>query len=217
MSRVATHDHPATFPAVVLATLDELLPASGLVLDPFAGIGTIHRLGGDLFGRRTFGVELEPEWAACHPDTIIADATALPFDDDIFDAVATSPAYGNRMADAFTARDTSRRAFYARSLGRRLSPGSGAALQWGEAYRNLHTRAAAEMVRVVGPGGLVVLNVKDHVRRFELQPVCEWWRLTLIDLGAPWRRTIEVDVGGLRHLNGHVDRPELVLVHEVAP
>lgn len=205
--------HPATFPWAVLAVLDRLLPADGLVLDPFAGVGTIHALGATLAGRRTVGVELEPEWAAAHPNTLVGDATALPFADDTFDAVATSPAYGNRMADSFVARDSGRRAFYSLALGRRLSPGSGTALQWGEAYRELHARATGEMVRVVKPGGLILVNIKDHRRNHEVVPVTDWWRETLQTAGSRWQRSIPIEAGGLRHLNGHSARPEVVLVH----
>ena len=46
---------------------------------------------------------------------MIGDATALPFADWTFDAVITSPTYGNRMADHHNAQDGSRRVSYRHS------------------------------------------------------------------------------------------------------
>lgn len=72
------------------------------VLDPFAGVGGIHDLADDRWN--TYGVELEPEWAHQHPRTRVGDATALEWGDDSVDVVATSPCYGNRMADTYDGR-----------------------------------------------------------------------------------------------------------------
>jgi hypothetical protein len=107
-----TVDHPAKYSkpvmAAIRATLAELLPSGPLaparVLDPFAGVGGIHQLRPDYY---TLGVELEPEWATASDDTQIGDATNLDWiQTGSFDAVVTSPAYGNRMADSYDgARD----------------------------------------------------------------------------------------------------------------
>jgi SAM-dependent methyltransferase len=219
--------HPARFSDPILAAIDativEHLPRSGLVraapesalarrwragvrlLDPFAGTGRIHSLGYD-----SVGVELEPEWAALHPQTIVADARALPFPDASFDAVATSPCYGNRMADHQEAREQCRgcgghgfvgghrpdgdpapgamtcvpgrgrglreppRNTYRHVLGRPLAAGNTGAMQWGTAYRNTHRAAWFDAGRVLRPGGLFVLNVKDHLRKGARQHVTEW-------------------------------------------
>lgn len=206
--------HPCPFPRAVLELLDRQLPSTGVVLDPFAGIGRVHELA--TATRRTIGVEIEAEWAATHPRTLHGDATALPFPDAFFDAVATSPAYGNRMADSYDGRDGSRRHTYRLSLGRPLSIGSGAGLQWGESYRDLHRRAVAEMVRVARPGAVILVNAKDHVRAGEVQHVVEWWATTLEMTGATHERTVEVDSGGLRHGANRQPRPEVVLVHRKA-
>jgi hypothetical protein len=171
--------HPAPYSDGVLALAERWLEPGWRVLDPFAGTGRIHRLRENLFGGwETVGVELEPKWAAMHPATINGNALALPFGDATFDAVVTSPAYGNRMADHHEAKDGSRRISYRHCYGEPLHPDNAGQLQWGEAYRDFHRRPCAP--RGTGsrpsdrPGGRFVLNVSDHVRGGEVQPVTAW-------------------------------------------
>lgn len=105
--------HPAKFSPAILDRLDRWIRAEAMylgkrthrvrVLDPFAGVGGVHALPGS-----TFGVEIEPEWAAAHPRTRVGDATALPWRARSFDVVCTSPCYGNRMADSHEAREVCR-------------------------------------------------------------------------------------------------------------
>src|SRR2546426_4572611 len=100
--------HPAKWTTTVLERVQRLLDEDPhlwrtpppRVLDPFAGVGGIHNLR----GYRTAGMELEPEWASASPSTIVADAVKLPFADATFDALVSSPCYGNRMADHHEAR-----------------------------------------------------------------------------------------------------------------
>lgn len=180
-TEATTHPHPAVYSVPIRAhlreiagaTIEEVWPGSR-ILDPFAGQGLIHETLADIV-METVGVELEPEWAACHPQTQVGDARSLPFLDDSFDAVMTSPCYGNRMADAYDGRDGSARRTYRLSLGRDLTPGSGAGMQWGDDYRTLHLLALGEMYRVVRPGGFVVVNISNHIRGGEIQHVVEWW------------------------------------------
>lgn len=72
-----------------------------VVLDPFCGVG-MPRLANALGEQTTLvGVELEPEWAI--GGAVVANAVALPCRPASVDVLATSPAYGNRMADAHNA------------------------------------------------------------------------------------------------------------------
>lgn len=151
------------------------------VLDPMAGVGTVHELASAQI--KTFGVELEPEWAATHPRTMIGDATKLPPRwKGRFDAVVTSPDYGNRMCDDFNASDKGEgRIGYRWALGRSPSPGS-VIRHWGDEYRRLHLLVLAEMERVTRPGGLVVINVSDFIENKMRISVVQWYVDSLNEL-----------------------------------
>lgn len=104
-------DHPAKFNAEIKEEmfdilLDEMdaLGHAPLVLDPFAGVGGIH----DIWPV-SVGVELEREWAQqSEKATIQGNALTLPFASETISVVATSPCYGNRMADHHNAKEKCR-------------------------------------------------------------------------------------------------------------
>lgn len=173
--RPPSKDHPATYSDAILKTVAERVRDATRVLDPFAGTGRVHELR-ELAGVDTIGVELEPEWAEKAPGmTIQGNALALP-DDKIgkVDAIVTSPTYGNRMADSHEAKDDSVRLTYTHTLGRKLSEDNSGAMQWGEEYREFHRKAWAESIRVLSPGGRMVINIKDHIRGGVQQDVSAW-------------------------------------------
>jgi hypothetical protein len=228
-------DHPAKWSTAVLDVLTELVEAEAealdqrvRVLDPFAGVGRqrlADRLGSAAVISVT-GVELQPEWSGealpepggAPPATVQGDATDLPAEwSGRFHVIATSPCYGNRMADHHDAADRCKacdgqgceegcgtctmdpssagpdahrqcrtckghglswRNTYAHALRRQggdLVPGSAAGLQWGRAYRRLHADAIMEMLRCCTEGGLLLVNMSNHVRDGEEQLVVEWW------------------------------------------
>lgn len=186
--------HPAKFSEPILDALDGLvrdhLGKGARILDPFAGTGRVHTLR--RAGAITTGIELEPEWATLHPATLVGNALALPFPAASFDAIVTSPAYGNRMADHHEARDASRRNTYRHALGRPLHPDNAGAIAFGPKYHELHAAAWAEALRVLRPGGLFVVNVSDFLRtvgpkgkrRRGRVEVVAWHAQALHELGA---------------------------------
>jgi len=202
--------HPAQYPNVAIAHFDTIVPTGATVLDPFAGKGGIHRLP----NRFTVGVELEPEWASDHPRTLTGDATALPFAANSFDCVVTSPAYGNRLADSY-AGDGTLRFSYRISLGRPLTAGSGASLHWGDEYRTMHETALKEMIRVTKPDGLVVINMKDHQRQGEHQPVCDWWAHTMTGHDLTIIDRILMHSGGIGFAKHPNRSPEEIIIGRV--
>ena len=73
------------------------------ILDPFAGTGKITRLHAWLPKAEFYGYEIEPEWAeqarAAGCACTTGDSRQMHYPDAMFDAICTSPTYGNRMAD----------------------------------------------------------------------------------------------------------------------
>lgn len=176
-----------------------LNPTHKRVLDPFAGVGRIHELPGLVdWEMETVGVEIEPEWANLHERTLVGNALALVFDDAAFDAVVTSPTYGNRLADSHNARDGSIRRSYTHDLGRELSDDNSGSMQWGDEYREFHRKAWTEASRVLRPGGRLVLNISDHIRRGKRQHVSSWHAETIIVLGFALVDATRVETPRLR-------------------
>jgi hypothetical protein len=231
--------HPAKFSPEVLDALVQIVDAECerqqrrlTVLDSFGGVGLVHDLADRLPERmlHVLAVELEPEWATQRPGVIVGDAcdlVAAGVADSSVDVLATSPCYGNRMADAYMGDgpcklcrgsgaaasaadverkltcprcdghgvDRSARMTYAISLGRKPSAGSAAVLQWGDRYRELHSRAWAAADAALRPGALAVVNISNHVRGGEVQRVVEWH----LDWWLHHRYTVEtVDKVGTR-------------------
>jgi hypothetical protein len=119
----------------------------------------------------------------------------------------TSPTYGNRIADHRNAKDGSHRVSYKHTLGRDLTPGNSGAMQWGPAYGELHLLAWPESLRVL-PGGLMVVNVSDHIRKGEVQAVVEWHSHTLLDLGMMAERDEQIETPRMRRGANHQLRVE---------
>lgn len=128
-----------------------------------------------------------------------SDAARMPFDDGEFDAIVTSPVYGNRMSDHHDARGASRRIIYTYRLGRKLQPENTGAMQWGPAYCEKHIAIWTECRRVLAPGGLLVLNVSDHIRKGVVQPVSDWHRTILGLLGFDLFEVVTLETSRMRY------------------
>lgn len=205
--------HPAKFNDDLMAVirrvvLDDMVER-GIrhysILDPLAGVGTIHQLASANIS--TLGIELEREWARQHPDTICGDALVEVAQMEMtyhafLNAIVVSPCYGNRMADHHNAKDDSRRNTYRHALGHKLSPSSSAGMQWttkpDDEYKAFHRELWAEVIKVLEPSGIFVLNIKDHIRKDEVMRVADWHIATLTALGLKLERMEKVWATGNR-------------------
>lgn len=193
--------HPAKYSTQVIGTLIDLTgrwlgtahdlrdnPIS--VLDPYAGVGWIHRLAS--LGMVTFAVELEHEWARNQGHagrTIQADAGDLAFAESTFEAVITSAVYPNRMRDHHLAKDTSERKTYTHQFRKLvddntvdLHPTNMGAMT-NKQYRDTAQRHIREFKRVTISGGLMFLNMSNSIAGDDENNAVEQWInwLTLAD------------------------------------
>ena len=127
--------HPAKFTDSILDAIKPILLPHWVILDPFGGTGKLKEIAPNAIIN-----EIEFEWVAMgKPASVInGDALSLPFANDTFDAIVTSPTYSNRMADSHNAKDGSKRNTYRHTLGRALHSNNSGQLQWGDNYRNKH-------------------------------------------------------------------------------
>lgn len=207
--------HPAPFSEKVLEAIPQLLDYEHRrILDPFAGIGRIHELPKLVdWEMETVGIEIEPEWARLHKNTMVGDALKLPFGYDEFDAVVTSPCYGNRLADSHDAKDGSYRRSYKHDLGRDLHANNSGQMQWGTKYREFHQRAWEEVGRVLKPGGHLILNISDHIRGGRRIHVASWHIRELLSQGWELEDAVSIATPRMRvgaNRNARVDS-ELLL------
>jgi len=173
--------HPARYTDALLPAFVDMLRGVDRILDPFGGTGKVFLLERWMPWSEIHAVEIEPEWAALHPKTTLGNALSLPWQDGYFDAVCTSPTYGNRMAD--TLLDDYERITYTAKLGRQLHTDNAGGMQWGDKYRTFHIAAWTEANRVLSSGGRFILNIKDHIRAGVRQHVTQWHIDTLQALG----------------------------------
>lgn len=219
ITRLSPPISPAPFSANILRFISNsgLLPHTGVILDPFAGIGKVHQLA--TASLQIVGVEIEPEWAAAHPNTICGNALALPFEDESFDGAVTSPVYGNRMSDSHNAKDASVRRSYTHDLRRTTDDperqlhhdNAGTLYAWNKDYWRFHVHAWAELQRVLKPGAPFLLNVSDFIRTTQSHgqkriPVARTHARTCIELGFKLEKAFPIETPRLRYGQNHEAR-----------
>lgn len=171
--------HPAKFTDSIIDVLQKELRPYRMILDPFGGVGKLHQV--KIRGKIICG-EIEYEWARQGSD-LVHDALHLPFANETFDCICTSPTYGNRMADHHHAKDASRRTSYTHCLGHSLHPHNSGQMQWGEAYREFHRQVWKECDRVLKKFGVIYLNASNHIRKGQEIEVVAFHDEVLRDLG----------------------------------
>lgn len=210
--------HPSKFSPNVLTVMRHALnqhePLRHCnVLDPFGGVGGVHELGNEFGCRTTWCIEIEQEWAYQSFDkgwTYCGDffnftakwsnfCRQTGFDGidfelspELFDVIATSPTYGNRMADHHNARDLSTRITYKHKLGRDLTPGNSGSLHYGPEYKAFHIRAYSRFRELLVPGGLVMLNVSDFIRDSKVVQASKWHHDRMLQLEFEHLKTYQI-------------------------
>lgn len=112
---------------------------------------------------------------------------------------------------------------YAHALrrhGGEVQPGSSAVLAWGREYRAFHRRALAEMIRVVTEGGLLAVNMSNHVREGTEQLVAEWWVNEIIVAGCQLHEVRRVSTRRQRNganRDARVDGEVIIVAHTPNP
>jgi SAM-dependent methyltransferase len=188
--------HPAKYNNKFLPYFKKILCNYNVILDPFAGTGKLKQLFPE---RDIICLEIEPGWAT----DIIGNALYLPFVNESFDAICTSPTYGNRMADTFTDKQPEKhykRNTYTHTLGEKLHPDNSGTMQWGEKYKRFHVEAWRECLRVLKPNGVFCLNIKDHIRNNSLQHVTRWHiNILTKECGLKLIKHYKIPVNGLKY------------------
>lgn len=181
--------HPAKYSDEFLPIFAKKLKGTLKVLDPFAGTGKIGLIKQYGYKGIIYANDIESEWIELGRDKcdVISsiDAEQLPsiYTEGFFDAICTSPTYGNRMADHHNAKDGSKRNTYTHCLGHELKDGNTGKMQWGEEYRKKHFGIYKAIIPLLSSNGLFILNVSNHIRKGEEIHVSEWHKETLELLG----------------------------------
>ena len=172
--------HPAKYSNSLLPVFKKYLDGKANILDPFAGTGKLKSIA-----PTAVLLEIEPEWAKIS-GAIVCDSTEIPFNDCFFDAICTSPTYGNRMADHFVDHQPDKkytRNTYRHCLGRTLNENNSGRMQWGTKYKNLHKKVWRECYRVLAFNGIFILNISNHIRAGKEIKVTDWHVSQLQELG----------------------------------
>ena len=195
--------HPARYNKLLLPVFAKMLKDSQWIYDPLAGTGErLEQLKNNYLPYSTFiGTEIEKEWAEITPEIVLCMdvfefmKTCL---DEHWDAILVSPVFGNRMSDHHNAKDASKRNTYTHRLGRELSENNSGILQWGDSYKDFHSRLWKECYRVLRQEGKFVLNIKDHIRSGKRQFVTDWHIETLSELGLKFVEHVKIETPSLR-------------------
>jgi SAM-dependent methyltransferase len=202
--------HPAKFSDQILSEISGYIKPGWMILDPFAGTGKVAMLKKYEPTIHVTCNEMEKEWCFNEPLVDVwnvGDAEFMTWaGDNTYDAIITSPTYGNRMADHHNAKDGSRRHTYTHCLGHQLHDGNTGKMQWGDDYKKKHIRVYKECHRVLKRDGIFIINISDHIRKGIQVPVSRWHASILKKIGFILLERKAVETPRLRHGENHQAR-----------
>ena len=190
--------HPAKYTDKFLPVFAELLKGRENVLDPMAGTGKIAEIRKFGYSGRITCNDIEPEWQVGEKYQIdewhFTDAANMDWaEDGQFDAICTSPTYGNRMADSFIARDGSKRVTYRHFLGHDLKAENTGHMHFGERSRDKHLAIWRECKRVLAHDGLLIVNVSNHIRKGAVIDVVNFHKGAIRNMGLTLKDEILIE------------------------
>jgi tRNA G10 N-methylase Trm11 len=177
--------HPAKYSDSFIPIFADVLKNTNNVLDPMAGTGKISLIQDYGYSGNIYCHDILDWGELKHEDVKwkFGDASSLDYETNFFDAICTSPVYGNRMSDHFNSKDGSKRLTYRHGFGSELSKENTGRMQWGGRYREKHTDIYKDCKRVLKESGLFVINTSDHIRKGEVVPVTDWHEQTILNMG----------------------------------
>ena len=217
---ITPKNNPAKWSDPILDRLAPMLSGIPKVLDCFGGTGKLGHIKSRGFSGEVVMNDLEPEWACQGYENgcdvvMVGDSLLLgeALEGEV-PAIATSPTYGNRMADCHEAKDKSRRMTYRHQLGRMPSAGSSSVLQWGKKYKAFHLEAWPRIFRLLSSGGLFILNCSGHIRGGTIARVSQWHAMVIKTMGMTlldWQKVETQRMGFGENGKARVDHEDLII------
>jgi hypothetical protein len=194
LSKPLVKNHPAKYTNSFIPIFADILKNTNNVLDPMAGTGKISLIQNYGYSGNIYCHDILDWGELKHEDAMwkFGDASALDYETNYFDAICTSPVYGNRMSDHFNSKDGSKRITYRDGFGSELSKENTGRMQWGEKYRQKHIDIYNDCKRVLKKQGLFIVNVSDHIRGGEVMPVVDWHQQTILNMGLVLTERMEI-------------------------
>ena len=134
-----------------------------------------------------------------NPRTTHGNALALPWADGYFDAVCTSPTYGNRMADHHNAERRQATPHLPAHVRAQACTPTTAARCNGATPTARSTSRPGRRRGGCSTGRRVRAQIKDHIRGGVVQPVTEWHVMTLCGLGFVEREHKRINTPSMRY------------------
>jgi hypothetical protein len=194
-------NNPAKFTNSILDVItDKLIGFGGkYILDPFGGSGKIALIKKSI-PCYIHCNDIENGWKEDYPvdKWYHQDAQTLDTKGLLYDAIVTSPTYGNRMADHHNAKDASKRITYTHRYGAKLTEGNTGVLHFGNEYKNKHVAIFRHLLTLLKDGSIVMVNVSDFIRKGEVVGVVSWWKDMLEGLGLAFIEEVQIKTPRMR-------------------